>query len=159
MNACESLLITSLFTLGLCAQIFSNMNTKRFLTAFWTICTVILMTALGNDTCSTLKVTQSPAEITVKVGSDVQLFCEWDCERAERVKIQWSKGSNELLSFYTASGPVMSRTVLNVTDVKANNSGLYVCRVTVEIPVLRQCDGSGTDLTVDGKFCISSFLN
>ncbi|XP_061106870.1 uncharacterized protein LOC133134649 isoform X2 [Conger conger] len=33
--------------------------------------------------------------------------------------------------------------------MKANDSGVYVCKIKVFIPVLEQCDGNGTILSVD----------
>ncbi|KAG9338560.1 hypothetical protein JZ751_025618 [Albula glossodonta] len=126
------------------------MSTQMFVVfmPFWIITSVVTVTVVVGGTCN---ISQSPAELTVEVGANIQLFCTWISDyRVETIRILWLKdGEQKHSTRENASKPAMNGTFsFNITSFKADDSGLYRCEVTVEIPSLASCYGTGTNLTV-----------
>ncbi|XP_018590902.1 transmembrane and immunoglobulin domain-containing protein 2-like isoform X1 [Scleropages formosus] len=114
-----------------------------------------------------LDLIQSPVTLTAMEGEQVRIQCCWqdDCS-FERVRVKWTKSNislgDNVLGFDNqstaqnagkcyrtdASGNCSKITLSNVTT---NDSGLYVCEVTVEIPSLHNGRGGGTRVEIRVK--------
>ncbi|XP_033992266.1 kin of IRRE-like protein 3 [Trematomus bernacchii] len=93
----------------------------------------------------TFVVTQSP-DLSVEEGETVNITCCWPLE-FESVSVNWLKNDTELESFnFKNQGSNCSHFTLS--SVTREDSGTYICRVIVEIPVLTIKEGNGTVITV-----------
>ncbi len=92
---------------------------------------------------------QSPSSITVKEGDSAQITCCWS-EIKHKVKVHWYIDQTRLSDVkQELYGPkTQNCSMLNFTNILKNATGLYVCEVTQDIPVLIQTRGSGTTLSV-----------
>ncbi|XP_014865487.1 PREDICTED: uncharacterized protein LOC106931718 [Poecilia mexicana] len=100
-----------------------------------------------------LVVTQSP-DVSVQEGETGNISCCWK-GTAERVRITWLKNQslienktniNQSTGFHDEKKNKCS--VLIIETMTRNDSGKYICKVTVEIPVLTAIEGNGTTITV-----------
>ncbi|XP_026208309.1 uncharacterized protein LOC113157199 isoform X2 [Anabas testudineus] len=95
----------------------------------------------------TLVVTQSP-DVSVKEGGTVNITCCWT-GHVERLRVNWLKNQteikNESLSIKNQSNNCLN---LSFSHITRENTGRYICRVTVEIPVYSVINGNGTIITV-----------
>ncbi|XP_068123513.1 uncharacterized protein [Hyperolius riggenbachi] len=118
-------------------------------------------------------VSQDPNNVTHHPGDTATVTCRWNYTNARRIRVNWTKYSpseeengTELSrglwpsqknmttmdhnrSSCTATNNRVSCTVTNDTSVMTlhpvteNDSGLYICHITIEIPVLDAGRGNG----------------
>ncbi|XP_068123482.1 uncharacterized protein [Hyperolius riggenbachi] len=123
-------------------------------------------------------VSQDPNNVTHHPGDTATVTCRWNHTSARRIRVNWTKYSpseeengTELSSGLwpsqkntttmdhnrsscTATNNRVSCTVTNDTSVMTlhpvteNDNGLYICHITIEIPVLDAGQGNGTRLHV-----------
>ncbi|XP_036002133.1 uncharacterized protein LOC105925528 [Fundulus heteroclitus] len=100
-----------------------------------------------------LTVSQS-ADVSVLEGETVEITCCWD-KRAERVGLKWLKNQIAIQNkTYVNQSEESSKeqkkkcAVLVITEIKRSDAGIYVCQVSVEIPVLAEFKGNGTSIAV-----------
>lgn len=93
---------------------------------------------------------QSPSSITVKEGDSAQIICCWS-KIKYRVKVTWYINETKLsdVNQELYEPKTQNCSMLNFTNILKNATGLYVCKVTQDIPVLIQKIGSGTALSVN----------
>nr|XP_020021435.1 transmembrane and immunoglobulin domain-containing protein 2 isoform X2 [Castor canadensis] len=112
-----------------------------------------------------LSVQQWPTTVRAKQGTQVTLACHMTQAQAwERLRVEWMKDSDILCQLFGINGSLSSgacgaqgrlswqapgRLTLQLDHVRANDSGNYVCWVTVEIPELDKAKGNGTQLLVE----------
>ncbi|KAL3046662.1 hypothetical protein OYC64_004615 [Pagothenia borchgrevinki] len=95
----------------------------------------------------TFVVTQSP-DLSVEEGETVNITCCWPLQ-FESVTVNWMKHDTELESFNFKNHSQGSNcSHFTLSNVTREDSGTYICRVTVEIPVLTIKEGNGTVITV-----------
>ncbi|KAJ8008059.1 hypothetical protein DPEC_G00100840 [Dallia pectoralis] len=100
-------------------------------------------------------VTQSPHKVTVPEGETVQFQCCWN-KNLTRVTVNWKSNVTNTSALVnssqcqnSASGQNVSCCLnLTISNLNRNDSGIYICIVSSEIPVLIQSAGNGTHLTV-----------
>ncbi|XP_030578671.1 uncharacterized protein LOC115775238 [Archocentrus centrarchus] len=102
---------------------------------------------------STFVVTQT-ADVSVMEGETTNITCCWK-EKFERVRVQWLKNQTVIKnesSFNHSQGSLKQEakncSSLNFSEIRTEDSGRYICRVTVEIPTLTVATGNGTVITV-----------
>lgn len=75
----------------------------------------------------------------------------------ERIAVNWLKNQTELksesiISKTKCQGSLLNErckcSTLSFTNITREDSGTYVCRVTVDIPVYTVIEGNGTVITV-----------
>ncbi|XP_023362479.1 uncharacterized protein LOC111721527 [Sarcophilus harrisii] len=121
-----------------------------------------------------LIITQSPAEDQeVQVRQSVEITCSWNVSsEVEQFRVEWKKLNhlkdsvtsprvrgqeiliqkhlyNSTVSLQFSSG--LRKECLRLENVNINDSGLYICEITIEIPIFGQGKGNGTFLTVKEK--------
>ncbi|XP_053821926.1 uncharacterized protein LOC128800622 isoform X2 [Vidua chalybeata] len=116
-----------------------------------------------------LRVTQHPGELQVTAGDTVALECQVEVAESEALlRMEWVRAGRlgvlcaTRLHFGTplplfpcprrAPGVRLAwhppRATLSLPQVQGNDSGLYLCRVTLEIPRHCTATGNGTELRV-----------
>ena len=123
---------------------------------------VFLLFSLPSSGIHDLVVTQSPREVTVKEGTTVHIHCCWNLDII-RANVVWKKKNKCIDSTsFSIRDSVISKQCqeqaqhhgacncsnLILSNITVNDSGLYICQVTIDIPVLVQSDGNGTSITV-----------
>ncbi|XP_068942810.1 transmembrane and immunoglobulin domain-containing protein 2 isoform X4 [Petaurus breviceps papuanus] len=114
-----------------------------------------------------LKVKQEPQVLEVVPGDKVNMTCNVTWTEGDRFRVEWKKDGKELIrstpisrhSKQITQGSrdklvwILENTIiLSLSDVNANDSGCYVCHVTMEIPALKKAEGNGTHLIVSDSF-------
>ncbi|XP_028284723.1 basement membrane-specific heparan sulfate proteoglycan core protein-like [Parambassis ranga] len=108
---------------------------------------------------SSLIITSVSSNVPVMEGETVDITCCWTGE-FEKVRVKWLKNqteikdeiigtSNQTLGLMTKKENDCS--TLTFVNITTEDSGRYICRVSVEIPVLAVADGNGTIITVLSK--------
>ncbi|XP_038587569.1 titin homolog isoform X2 [Micropterus salmoides] len=105
----------------------------------------------------TLVVTQSP-DVSVMEGERVNITC---CGTGgSRMRISWLKNQTEIKTETFESKNYSQRSLrkessgcsdLIFTNIKREDAGRYTCRMTVEIPLLKEAEGNGTFITVTDR--------
>ncbi|XP_077644862.1 uncharacterized protein LOC144247583 [Lonchura striata] len=131
----------------------------------------VLIPLLGGavPTAGTLRVTQHPGELQVTTGGTVALGCQVEVAESEALlRMEWVRAGvfgvlcATRLRFGTplplfpcphrAPGARLAwhppRATLSLPQVQGNDSGRYLCRVTLEIPRHGSATGNGTELRV-----------
>ncbi|XP_031803754.1 transmembrane and immunoglobulin domain-containing protein 2 [Sarcophilus harrisii] len=108
---------------------------------------------------------QQAEQIKVDSGSKVNMDCQVTWTHWEQFRVEWKKDGKKLyqsLPISQNSNQVIwsSRNMsvlrrnntitLSLNNVNVNDSGHYVCHVTMEIPELQTVEGNGTHLIVSG---------
>ncbi|XP_068393350.1 transmembrane and immunoglobulin domain-containing protein 2 [Eschrichtius robustus] len=112
-----------------------------------------------------LCVQQAPKLLQVRQDSQVTLACQVVQAQAwERLHVEWTKDGDILCQTHIINGSLTvdvcgpwgrlswqppGNLTLKLDHMSLNDSGLYVCWVTVEIPDLEEAQGSGTQLLVE----------
>ncbi|XP_037614005.1 uncharacterized protein LOC119481296 isoform X5 [Sebastes umbrosus] len=108
---------------------------------------------------STLVVTHSP-DVSVMEGETVTITC---CGTLEfgRITFNWLKNQTDIdteifiMKNHSKGDSLQQETShcsnLTFTNVTRENSGRYICRVTVEVPLLKTVEGNGTVITVTAR--------
>ncbi|XP_031948930.1 transmembrane and immunoglobulin domain-containing protein 2 isoform X2 [Corvus moneduloides] len=126
----------------------------------------VLIPLLG---ASALRVIQAPGEAQVTAGDAVALWCQVEeAESGALLRMEWVRDGGlgvlcaTRLDFVTplplspcsahAPGVQLAwhppQATLSLPQVQGNDSGRYLCRVTLEIPRYGTATGSGTELSV-----------
>ncbi|XP_041281220.1 transmembrane and immunoglobulin domain-containing protein 2 [Onychostruthus taczanowskii] len=126
----------------------------------------VLIPLLG---AGALRVTQEPGELQVTAGDTAALACQVEvAEGGSLLRMEWVRGGGlgvlcaTRLRFGTPLSPFPCprrargaqlawhppRATLSLPQVRDNDSGSYVCRVTLEIPRHGTATGNGTELRV-----------
>uniref|UniRef100_A0A3B5MMA6 Ig-like domain-containing protein n=1 Tax=Xiphophorus couchianus TaxID=32473 RepID=A0A3B5MMA6_9TELE len=99
-----------------------------------------------------LVVTQSP-DVSVQEGETGNITCCW--KGAERVGIKWLKNQTLIENKTVINQSTGSKneqknkcSVLIIENMTTGDSGRYICKVSMEIPVLKEVEGKGTTITV-----------
>ncbi|XP_042368360.1 uncharacterized protein LOC121962206 isoform X2 [Plectropomus leopardus] len=102
-------------------------------------------------------VTQSP-DVSVMEGDTVNITCCWT--GVTRLRVTWLKNEtdNKTGNFSLkncSQGPLIIQTsncsYLTFMNVTTEDSGRYICKVTVEIPFFAEVEGNGTVITVTDR--------
>ena len=103
--------------------------------------------------------TQSP-DVAVMEGETVNITCCWT-EMFERVGVNWLKNQtkiknkNGIISTNTSQGSLQKEacncSTLTISSITRKDSGIYFCKVSVEIPFLTEAKGKGTVITVKNR--------
>ncbi|XP_061815060.1 uncharacterized protein [Nerophis lumbriciformis] len=93
-----------------------------------------------------MHVTQS-ADIRVTEGQDVNITCYWT-GNVSRVRVTWQKNNTTIRSYYVQQD---TKTTFIIHNITREESGKYVCLVSVDIPVLSVWTGNGTRVTVENQ--------
>lgn len=102
-----------------------------------------------NEDCLRI-VSQSPRNLTLSDGETAEIKCSW--KDLNNVRVNWLKNTTELKNLSRQNIiPEENSSTLVIYNVCSDDSGSYVCKVNQEIPILRQCKGAGTQLTVNSK--------
>uniref|UniRef100_A0A3Q4N4S9 Ig-like domain-containing protein n=1 Tax=Neolamprologus brichardi TaxID=32507 RepID=A0A3Q4N4S9_NEOBR len=101
-------------------------------------------------------VTQSP-DVSVMEGETVSITCCWT-RPFERFRVNWLKNQTVFRSeTYANQSPESLKleaktcSSLNISNIRTEDSGTYICKVTVELPSLAEAKGNGTFITVREK--------
>uniref|UniRef100_A0A3Q2ZMH8 Ig-like domain-containing protein n=1 Tax=Kryptolebias marmoratus TaxID=37003 RepID=A0A3Q2ZMH8_KRYMA len=101
----------------------------------------------------TLVVSQSP-DVSVLEGETVNISCCWN-KTDRRVGIKWLKNQTTIKnktilnqSSDSLKEQARSCSFLILSNITNRDSGSYICKVSVEIPVLTEAEGKGTTITV-----------
>lgn len=100
-----------------------------------------------------LVVTQTP-DVSVLEGKKVEVRCCWRGSKS-RVGVKWLKNQtsvrNETVPFQPEESPDVQAnhcSHLIFQRITCKDSGRYVCKVAVEIPLLTEVEGNGTSIMV-----------
>ncbi|XP_039467253.1 receptor-type tyrosine-protein phosphatase-like [Oreochromis aureus] len=109
-------------------------------------------------------VTQSP-DVSVMEGETVNITCCWT-GMFERAGVAWLKNQTVIkreAKFFQSHGSLKKEaktcSSLNISNIRTEDSGTYICKVTVEIPSLFESKGSGTIITVREKTSDTDYNN
>ncbi|XP_053717158.1 uncharacterized protein LOC128756556 [Synchiropus splendidus] len=96
-------------------------------------------------------VEQRPANLTVTEGDAVNITCCFNTARTEAV--QWIKNTEQI---HTDQNIIVQQIwknceSLSFKSIKHEDAGMYVCRVTSEIPTIAIVNGPGTYITVKDR--------
>ncbi|KAL0970462.1 hypothetical protein UPYG_G00242300 [Umbra pygmaea] len=127
-----------------------NLLVCLLLSSFWFLCSWGI-----NSTA--LLVTQSD-DVTVTEGGTAQIQCCWN-RNVTRVSINWWKefsssynktllNNNSQCENHESTQTVVCCSNWTISNLNISDSGTYICKVSIEIPVLVQSVGNGTRVTV-----------
>ncbi|XP_039887728.1 transmembrane and immunoglobulin domain-containing protein 2-like [Simochromis diagramma] len=118
---------------------------------FTSVCTSCWPVSSG-----TFVVTQSP-DVSVMEGETVNITCCW-AGTFERFRVNWLKNQTVIKreaklnqSHGSLKKEAKTCSPLNISNIRPEDSGTYICKVTVEIPSLTEATGNGTIITVGEK--------
>ncbi|XP_062240568.1 uncharacterized protein LOC133950333 isoform X2 [Platichthys flesus] len=101
-------------------------------------------------------VTQTP-DVSVTEGDALNITCCFN-STSERMKFKWLKNQTEIGNQSSvlnnrSQGSQMnpSCSTLTFSNIEIEESGKYICKVDVDIPVYVQIEGNGTVITVKPK--------
>ena len=106
--------------------------------------------------------TQSP-DVAVMEGETVNITCCWTetFERVERMGVNWLKNQTEIknkngiISKDQSQGSLQKEacncSTLTISSITRKDSGIYFCKVSVEIPFFTEAKGKGTVITVKDR--------
>lgn len=108
---------------------------------------------------STLVVIQSPHNVTVTEGDTVQIHCCWNTN-VSRATVNWHKEGHTEIKYNSlrvnnrqCHDRASQQTVAcncshwTISNLTRNDTGTYICKVTMEIPSLIESVGNGTRIT------------
>ncbi|XP_034712765.1 uncharacterized protein LOC117934844 isoform X1 [Etheostoma cragini] len=102
----------------------------------------------------TLVVTQDPDVSIMEVGGAVNITCCWTSQHL-RVGVKWLKNPiNETIQtgMFKPQGSLLNKASdcshLILTNLTREDSGRYICKVSVDIPFLNVVSGNGTVIIV-----------
>ncbi|XP_017574168.1 histone acetyltransferase KAT6B-like isoform X1 [Pygocentrus nattereri] len=104
-------------------------------------------------------VTQTPSELTVKEGGSVSVACCWD-KNITGVKVKWFK--DDQLTGHWSDERLHSEiqgncSVLSIKNIRNNETGLYICEVTRDVPKLDIRRGEGTAVKIQAENGVGRF--
>ncbi|XP_029932882.1 uncharacterized protein LOC115377117 [Myripristis murdjan] len=88
-------------------------------------------------------------------GETVHIDCCWNVD-TKRVIVKWLKEKEhvrtDIVNKSQSQGCIQNKecycSILTISNITRNDSGRYICEVTVDIPKLQQAEGNGTIITV-----------
>lgn len=93
----------------------------------------------------------------MKEGETVSISCCWK-RMDERVGIKWMKNKTTInnktirnQSGGSLTGQKESCSILTISKVTSRDAGIYICKVSVELPKLNEAEGNGTNITVTAR--------
>ncbi|KAL7875451.1 hypothetical protein AOLI_G00104140 [Acnodon oligacanthus] len=110
------------------------------------LCAVTVTCFSYCDSRADFTVTQAPSELTVRDGDSVIIHCCWDIN-ITGVKVRWFK-DDQLTGVW--SGERLRTEIqrncsaLSIKNIRTNETGLYICEVTRDVPILDIRKGNGT---------------
>ncbi|XP_039607379.1 uncharacterized protein LOC120527712 isoform X2 [Polypterus senegalus] len=119
--------------------------------------------ATSREYVMSIKVSQTPLHITVKVGDSVEMMCSWETSQTlPRIQVEWKKNNiSHVISkktyLNTTVIEVVNRTTLKILNTSAtllisnterSDVGKYYCILIYEIPILTRESGNGTQLDI-----------
>ncbi|XP_041842036.1 uncharacterized protein LOC121640387 [Melanotaenia boesemani] len=103
----------------------------------------------------TIVVKQTP-DVSVSEGETINITCCW-IENIERTRVFWLKNQT-FIKNETIIKPQESLnqqaencSTLTFPNITRKDSGRYICRVFIEIPVFKEVEGNGTIITVTSR--------
>uniref|UniRef100_A0A3Q2DY66 Ig-like domain-containing protein n=1 Tax=Cyprinodon variegatus TaxID=28743 RepID=A0A3Q2DY66_CYPVA len=126
----------------------------------WLITLLLIICVSSN----TLVVSQSP-DISVLERQTGRISCCWTV-KAQRVGVKWIKNQTMIEQRIVINEPEVSQnerphvcSVLILTNLTSRDSGRYICKVSVELPILTEVEGNGTTITVKVLYCVYKYSN
>ena len=100
---------------------------------------------------SSLRVSQSE-DVTVTEGDDAEISCCWENVEG-RASVTWTKNetNNQTILLNVTSYSKSNCSRFKIENVTKQHSGIYVCTLTVDIPMLIKLSGNGTFIKVMSK--------
>ncbi|XP_037614004.1 uncharacterized protein LOC119481296 isoform X4 [Sebastes umbrosus] len=115
--------------------------------------------AIPSRSVSSTPVTQSH-DVSVMEGETVTITCCWTPEFG-RIRLIWLKNQTKIenetfiLKNLSQGDSLQNETShcsnLTFTNITIEDSGRYICKVTVEIPLYKMVEGNGTVITVTAR--------
>ncbi|KAL6491291.1 hypothetical protein MHYP_G00016360 [Metynnis hypsauchen] len=118
---------------------------KPFALLLWGL--LVFCSCSSSDPRADFTVTQTPSELTEKEGGSVTIHCCWD-KNITGVKVRWFK-DDQLTRLHTEIQRNCS--VLSIKNIRDNETGLYVCEVTRDVPTLDIRKGKGTAVKIQAE--------
>lgn len=139
----------------------------RIYTLHWILCVslsfdtlvICYFLSLSTGISSTLVVIQSPHNVTVTEGDTVQIHCCWNTN-VSRATVNWHKEGHTEIKYNSlrvnnrqCHDRASQQTVAcncshwTISNLTRNDTGTYICKVTMEIPSLIESVGNGTRIT------------
>ncbi|XP_060678526.1 uncharacterized protein LOC132805451 [Hemiscyllium ocellatum] len=110
------------------------------------------------DGVENLTIRQIPKAINISEGDTATLKCSWTINQSESVRVDWLQNSDTIFTKPAKGQYKFDRreyiieenfSMLIISKAVLNDSGLYHCKVFVEIPApIRRASGEGTLLIV-----------
>ncbi|XP_049339115.1 uncharacterized protein LOC107197227 isoform X2 [Astyanax mexicanus] len=106
------------------------------------LCAVFITCFCYCDSSLDISVTQTPDELTVEEGQSVKISCCWN-KIIPNIKVRWIKPNQTNKDLPTE---ILNNncSVFSIRNACSNDTGLYICEVLQDIPVLVTVKGKGT---------------
>ncbi|KAL6491293.1 hypothetical protein MHYP_G00016380 [Metynnis hypsauchen] len=117
------------------------------------LCAVTITCFCYCDPRADFTVTQTPSELTVKEGGSVTIHCCWD-KNITGVKVRWFKDDQHtgVWSDERLHTEIQRNcSVLSIKNIRDKQTGLYVCEVSRDVPVLEIRKGKGTAVKIQAE--------
>ncbi|KAL7875450.1 hypothetical protein AOLI_G00104130 [Acnodon oligacanthus] len=117
------------------------------------LCAVTVTCFSYCDSRADFTVTQAPSELTVRDGDSVIIHCCWDIN-ITAVKVRWFK-DDQLTGVW--SGERLRTEIqrncsaLSIKNIRTNETGLYICEVMRDVPILDIRKGNGTTVKIQAE--------
>ncbi|KAL7880890.1 hypothetical protein SRHO_G00031440 [Serrasalmus rhombeus] len=138
---------------GRCSECSGHSEMMPFALLLWGLLLFCSCSCSSSDSSVDFAVTQTPSELTVKEGGSVSVACCWD-KNITGVKVKWFKDdqhtghwSDERLHSETQG----NCSVLSIKNIRNNETGLYICEVTRDVPKLDTRKGEGTAVKLQAE--------
>ncbi|KAK1797414.1 hypothetical protein P4O66_008783, partial [Electrophorus voltai] len=127
------------------------------------LCGLVLICLCFCGCFGTFMVTQTPSTVKVKEGESVDITCCWN-NNIPWPKVKWFKDKraihvNSTGKIHLTETRTPNCSVLTITNTYKNDTGIYICEVTQDIPQLCHVNGTGTNLTYQEDKGIKNTLN
>ncbi|XP_036453489.1 uncharacterized protein LOC118826589 [Colossoma macropomum] len=125
-------------------RVFRRSEMQPFAILLWGL--LVFCSCSSSDSSADFTVTQTPSALTVKDGGSVTITCCWD-KSIPGVKVRWLKDDQHTGVWSDKrlhTGIQSNCTVLSIKSPCTNHTGLYICEVTQDVPVLVIRKGIGT---------------
>uniref|UniRef100_A0A4W3GES5 Ig-like domain-containing protein n=1 Tax=Callorhinchus milii TaxID=7868 RepID=A0A4W3GES5_CALMI len=100
-------------------------------------------------------------DITCSSQQRIKFNVSCKINKFESIRVEWTKESQLVLTGTSSNLSLKStdrfsqviretEAILTIKNIHLNDTGLYLCNVIVELPILLKVNGNGTKLTVQG---------
>ncbi|KAG9274733.1 hypothetical protein AMEX_G11779 [Astyanax mexicanus] len=103
----------------------------------------------SSDSSLDVSVTQTPSNLTVEEGQSVDISCCWN-KIIPNIKVRWIK-PNQINKDLPTEIINTNCSVVSIRNACNNDTGLYICEVLLDIPVLVTVKGKGTTVRLVEK--------